>query len=134
MRQLEVAAAVCVQDGEVFVAQRPDKGETARKWEFPGGKLEEGESGEEAVVREIKEELDTVISGKREIGTVSCQYQTFFLVMHLYLCTPIKGSFTLKEHLAKKWIGKEEAESLDWAEADRMALPLVLPCLAQATV
>jgi 8-oxo-dGTP diphosphatase len=70
MKQVEVAAAVIIRDGKVFAAQRPDRGEVALKWEFPGGKLEAGESGEEAVVREIREELKSTIRVQKELGVV----------------------------------------------------------------
>ncbi|MFA6846452.1 MAG: (deoxy)nucleoside triphosphate pyrophosphohydrolase [Sphaerochaetaceae bacterium] len=125
MKTVEVAAAACVKDGLLFVAQRPDRGETAKKWELPGGKLEQGETGEQAIVREIQEELDTTISVQRCLGTITHQYNSFFLIMHIYLCSPVKGVFTLKEHLASKWVSQKDFPSLDWAGADIKAIAMV---------
>jgi len=123
MKHFEVSAAVIIRkdaDGmiRIFCAQRPDKGETAKKWEFPGGKLEPGETPEQALVREIREELDTEISIDSYITTVEHQYTAFSITMHVFFCTVKKGSLTLKEHLDSRWITLQELDSPDWAAAD----------------
>lgn len=122
MKHIEVAAAILVQGHKVFAAQRADKGELALKWEFPGGKLEKGESGEEAIVREIFEELGIEIVANELLLTVEHQYTNFSLTMHGYLCEIIRGEPTLSEHLCCRWLGKDELYSVPWAEAD---LPIV---------
>ncbi|NBK23114.1 MAG: (deoxy)nucleoside triphosphate pyrophosphohydrolase [Spirochaetia bacterium] len=122
MKHIEVAAAVIIRDNTVFAAQRGDGGELARKWEFPGGKLERGECGEEAIVREILEELGTEVRVLRPLVSVEHQYRTFSLTLHGYLCELVGGQPTLSEHLASKWLGKSELASVPWAEAD---LPIV---------
>jgi 8-oxo-dGTP diphosphatase len=118
MKQIHVAAAIIQQEDTIFVAQRKNSGELALKWEFPGGKLEEGESGEEAIVREIKEELSVDISVKRHFMRVSHQYEKFFLTMDAYLCTLENGTIYLSEHVDSRWINGENMMELDWAAAD----------------
>lgn len=122
MKHVEVAAAVIMKDGKVFAAQRKDVGEMARRWEFPGGKLEEGETPQQALAREIQEELDSVITVGAHVMTVNHQYQTFSITMHAYLCTLISGHLELEEHLAARWLDKTNLYSVDWADAD---IPIV---------
>ncbi|MBI9095197.1 MAG: (deoxy)nucleoside triphosphate pyrophosphohydrolase [Sphaerochaeta sp.] len=122
MKHLEVAAALIIQDNKVFAAQRGDGGELARRWEFPGGKLEPGEKGEKAIVREIFEELGTQITVRRHVLSVEHQYSTFSITLHGYLCELVGVEPTLSEHLASKWLEKDQLFSVSWAEAD---LPLV---------
>ncbi len=122
MKHIEVAAAVIIRENKVFAAQRGEGGELARKWEFPGGKLESGERGEEAIVREIFEELGTKIRVVRYLHSVEHQYRTFALTLHGYLCEIAGGEPRLTEHLASKWLKRDELDSVLWAEAD---LPLV---------
>lgn len=122
MKHIEVAAAIIIRDNKVFAAQRGDGGELARKWEFPGGKLEPGENGKDAIVREIFEELETIISVRRHLVSVEHQYRTFFITLHGYQCDIIEGPLVLHEHLDCKWLGKDELFSVSWAEAD---LPIV---------
>jgi 8-oxo-dGTP diphosphatase len=122
MKHVSVAAAICIQDGKVFSAQRKDFGEMARRWEFPGGKIEEGETGEMAVVREIKEELDTDIRVIGHLGTVEHRYNTFSITMDGYLCEVSRGDFKLTEHLDSRWLSANELYSVAWADAD---LPFV---------
>ena len=121
-KHIHVAAAVIIQGNSVFAAQRKDSGEIALKWEFPGGKLEEAESGEEAVVREIREELDSTISVIKKIKTVEHEYNSFTLTMDAYLCTLIEGDLVMSEHLDSCWLTHETLYSVDWAEAD---IPIV---------
>lgn len=122
MMHIEVAAAVFLQDNKVFAAQRKDFGELAKRWEFPGGKLEHDECGEQAIIREIQEELGVEIQVKRLLLTVEHQYATFSLTMHGYLCEILQGPLELREHLDSKWLAKADLYSVNWADAD---LPLV---------
>lgn len=118
MKHIEVVAAVIVRDGKVFAAQRKDAGEMARRWEFPGGKLEEGESSEDALVREIREELKSTISVDHHLMTVEHQYRTLSLTMHAYLCTLLEGELFLAEHLSSRWLDRDEFFTVPWADAD----------------
>lgn len=122
MKHFEVVASVLIKDNRVFCAQRKDSGETAKKWEFPGGKLEAGETHQEALQREISEELSTTIAVGNFITTVNHQYQTFAITMHAYHCTVIEGNLTLSEHLDSRWLSREELDSVEWAPAD---IPIV---------
>ncbi|WP_320127494.1 (deoxy)nucleoside triphosphate pyrophosphohydrolase [uncultured Sphaerochaeta sp.] len=122
MKHINVAAAILIKDGRVFSAQRKDFGEMAKRWEFPGGKLEQGESGEDAIVREIKEELATDIRVEKYLATVDYQYKTFSLTMNGYLCEVVSGELSLSEHLSSRWLSKSELYSVSWADAD---IPLV---------
>jgi len=121
-KHITVSAAVIIQNQTVFCAQRKDSGELARKWEFPGGKIEIGEIPEDALVREIKEELDSTISIVKKLTTVEHQYTTFDITMHAFLCQLVEGSLTLSEHLDSCWLPKDRLFSVDWAEAD---IPIV---------
>ncbi len=129
MIHYEVAAAVIIRstaDGaaEIFCAQRPGpkagkkQNETDYKWEFPGGKIESGETRQQALVREIREEFDTEIAVGNYITTVEHEYETFSITMHAFYCTVINGSLSLREHLDSKWLLRTELEQQDWAAAD----------------
>lgn len=119
----EVVAAVIINGkNEIFCARRKDEGLLALKWEFPGGKIEEGESHKEALIREIEEEFKTKISVKDFLMTVNYDYDIFKLKMHAYYCEVMDGELTMIEHTGKKWLKKEELMSLDWADAD---IPIV---------
>lgn len=121
MKNIHVAAAVIVKDNKVFSTQR-GYGEFKDLWEFPGGKINDGEKPEETVVREIKEELDTDIKVLKYITTVEHDYESFHLIMDLYLCEVVKGKLELKEHESARWLSKEEIDSVEWLEADLKAL------------
>lgn len=117
MRSIEVAAAIIIQDGRLFAAER-GYGDYKDWWEFPGGKLEPGETGEEALVREIREELDAEITVGRLFCTVEHDYPKFHMTMYCYLCELGSGSITLTEHEAAKWLSADELDSVKWLPSD----------------
>lgn len=118
MKQIEVVAAIILDsDGRIFATQR-GYGEFKDYWEFPGGKMEAGETPEEALKREIWEELETHIEVERLVQTVEWDYPQFHLTMHCHLCHVESGHLKLKEHEAAKWLSKEELESVNWLPAD----------------
>ena len=118
MKQIEVVAAIIHDDeGRIFATQR-GYGDFKDGWEFPGGKMEPGEMPEEALMREIWEELETRIRVERLLQTVEWDYPAFHLTMHCYLCHVESGHLELKEHEAAKWLRKEELESVNWLPAD----------------
>ena len=118
MKQINVVAAVIVRNGKIFATQR-GYGEWKDWWEFPGGKIERGESPEEALQREILEELSIDISIDRRLTTVDYDYPDFHLTMHCYLCH-LKDDIQpyLLEHEAARWLGKENSEDVKWLPAD----------------
>ncbi len=122
MRQIEVVAAVIIRNGRVFAAQRNSKGEAGFKWEFPGGKIEPGETGPAALTRELDEELGVAAKVGNFIMTVTHGYRTFNLTMHCYHVEVPSSVMVLKEHLASRWLSADELDTVDWAEAD---LPVV---------
>ncbi len=118
-KEVEVVCAVIKKENNYFICQRGPKGEVGYKWEFPGGKIEEGETHEEALIREIKEELKTDIHVLDYVQTVHHEYNTFILTMHAYLCNVISGDLELSEHLDKAWVSVEDFINYDFAEADK---------------
>ena len=122
MKQIEVVAAIIHDDeGRIFATQR-GYGDYKDGWEFPGGKMEPGESPEEALKREIWEELETKIIVERLVQTVEWDYPNFFLIMHCFLCSIESGSLVLKEHEAARWLKPEDLNSVDWLPADRVVV------------
>lgn len=117
MKTIEVVAAIMIHNAQIFATQR-GYGEFKDGWEFPGGKMEPGETPQQALVREIKEELDTEIEVGDLLETVEYDYPKFHLTMHCFLCTIRSGDLVLKEHEAAKWLTKEELDSVDWLPAD----------------
>lgn len=117
MKTIKVAAAI-IQDGNKIFATQRGYGEFKDGWEFPGGKIEQGEAPEEALVREIREELDTEIRVGEKIDIVEYDYPQFHLTMHCFLCEVLSGELTLEEHEAAKWLTKENLDSVDWLPAD----------------
>ena len=117
MKQIEVVAAIIRKGDKIFATQR-GYGEWKDWWEFPGGKMEVGETAEEALKREIWEELETRIVVERFVETVEWDYPLFHLTMHCYLCHVESGHLELKEHEAAKWLNKDELESVNWLPAD----------------
>lgn len=126
MKKVDVVASVIQKDNKIFCAQRNLSKSMGGKWKFPGGKIEIGETREEALVREIREELDSDIVVDKYLMTVEHDYPTFHITMHTYLCTLEKGELTLKEHNDSMWLTKEELLSLDWADADKHIVENVL--------
>ena len=117
MKTIRVVAAIIIEKEKVFATQR-GYGEFKDGWEFPGGKIELGETPETAIVREIKEELDTEIEVVKLLDTVEYDYPQFHLSMDCFICKIKSGDLVLKEHEAAKWLTKENLDSLDWLPAD----------------
>lgn len=118
MKTIRVVAALIVQGGRIFATQR-GYGTMKDGWEFPGGKIEPGETPQEALAREIREELDAQVAVGNLFETVEYDYPQFHLSMACYFCTIESGKLVLKEHEAAKWLSPEELESVDWLPADR---------------
>ena len=122
MKTINVVAALIVHEGRIFATQR-GYGEWKDYWEFPGGKIEAGEAPEDALVREICEELATDISVERHVTTVEWDYPAFHLSMRCYLCSVISGSLTLLEHEAAAWLDRDHLHSVNWLPADNGIIP-----------
>ena len=117
MKKIEVVAAIIIRDGKVFATQR-GYGEWKDWWEFPGGKIEAGECLQEALVREIREELDAEIEVGELIETVEWDYPAFHLTMHCFVCSLVSESMHLNEHEASAWLTRETLHSVKWLPAD----------------
>ncbi|MDD6650769.1 MAG: (deoxy)nucleoside triphosphate pyrophosphohydrolase [Eggerthellales bacterium] len=117
MKTIEVVAAIIEHEGKVLATQR-GYGEFEGGWEFPGGKVEAGETPEEAIVREIQEELSATIEVDRFVTTVDYDYDTFHLTMHCYLAHVAQGHLQLLEHSAAKWVSAETIDEPAWLPAD----------------
>lgn len=117
MKTIRVVAAVILSEEKIFATQR-GYGEFKGGWEFPGGKIEEGETPEQAIVREIQEELDTEISVGELIDTIEYDYPTFHLSMDCFWAEVVSGNLDLKEAEDAKWLTKDELESVEWLPAD----------------
>ena len=118
MKQIEVVAAIIHDDESRIFATQRGYGDFKDWWEFPGGKIEAGETPEEALVREIREELSAEISVDEFLCTVEYDYPKFHLTMHCYLCSLVTEALHLNEHEAAKWLAKDELDSVDWLPAD----------------
>ena len=117
MKTVRVVAAIIIENDKVFAIQR-GYGEFKDGWEFPGGKIEPGETPEEAIVREIKEELDTEVEVIELLDTVEYDYPNFHLSMGCFICKIKSGDLVLKEHEAAKWLTKDTLGSVEWLPAD----------------
>lgn len=117
MKAIEVVAAIIKSNDEIFITKRA-KGDFADMWEFPGGKIEKGESREEALIREIKEELELDIKIGTYLTTIEYDYPKFHLIMHCYISEIIGGELKLNDHNDAKWISFEELNSQRWVPAD----------------
>ena len=124
MKTIEVVAAIIRKGDYVFATQR-GYGEWKDWWEFPGGKMEAGETPKEALVREICEELDADISIGRLLDTIEWDYPTFHLTMHCYMCSLLNDALHLNEHEAARWLQANELRSVNWLPADNQLLPLI---------
>lgn len=117
MKTINVVAAIIKHDNKLFATQR-GYGEFAGGWEFPGGKIEPGETPEQALVREIREELETTVSVDSFIYQVEYDYPTFHLSMKCYLCSIVEGHLHLLEHSAAKWLDAAHLRTVGWLPAD----------------
>ena len=118
MKVIRVVAAIIIDGGKVFATQR-GYGEFKDGWEFPGGKIEADELPEDAIIREIKEELDTEVEVVELLDTVEYDYPKFHLSMDCFICKIKSGDLVLKEHEAAKWLTKETLNSVEWLPADQ---------------
>lgn len=116
-KNINVVAAILLNGNKIFATQR-GYGDFEGRWEFPGGKIEMGETPQEALKREIKEELGIVIQVRELFDTVEYDYIKFHLTMQCYICSIVEGNIVLNEHLNAKWLGKENINSVEWLPAD----------------
>ena len=135
LKYVRVVAAVIKATNEknepiIFATQR-GYGEYKDGWEFPGGKIEKGETPKEALAREIKEELDTIISVGELIDTVEYDYPAFHLSMDCFWCDLIEGNLVLKEHEAARWLTVDKLDSVDWLPADITLIDKIREDLSQ---
>ena len=121
-RELYVVAGAIIKDNKVFAAQRGNHGETAFKWEFPGGKIEKGETPEEALARELKEELKIGVEVYEKITSIIDEYESVILHIDTYRCKLINGEPILTEHLKMAWADKDELDQLTFSDADSVTL------------
>lgn len=122
MKTVRVAAALIISEGRVFATQR-GYGAFRDYWEFPGGKIEPGETERQAVEREIMEELDTCVSAGEKIFQVEYDYPEFHLSMGCLRCTVLSGHLKLKEHESARWLSAGQLEEVSWLPADRQMIP-----------
>ena len=125
MKHIEVVAAIICKDDKIFATQR-GYGDFKDWWEFPGGKMEAGETPEEALKREIREELSTEINVDKYLCTVEYDYPKFHLTMHCYLCSLQTEALHLNEHEAAKWLAKDDLDSVKWLPADMLIFKSLL--------
>lgn len=117
MKHIEVVAGI-IKDGDKIFATQRGYGDFKDGWEFPGGKMESGETCEQALARELKEELAIDVNVGKFLCTVDYDYPTFHLTMHCFYCSVVGGELTLLEHEAAKWLKMTELHSVDWLPAD----------------
>ncbi len=128
MKTIRVSAAVIREKDKILTTER-GYGKYKGFWEFPEGKREAGETGEETIIREIQEELETTIAVDSFLCTIEHQFEDFYLIMDCYLCHIVEGNITIKEHEAMKWISSDALDSVDWLPADVKVLPFVRSAL-----
>ena len=122
MQTIEVVAAIILKDGKVLATQR-GHGQWKGWWEFPGGKIELGETQQQALIREIREELDADISVGRLLKTIEWDYPDFHLTMHCFVCSLTSESLHLNEHQSARWLTGSALDSVNWLPADVELLP-----------
>lgn len=125
MKHIEVVGAVIVQDGKILCAQRGKRGNLPLTWEFPGGKVEPNETPENALQREIREELQCVVDVGEQITTTVHEYDFATISLTTFYCTLIKGTPRLTEHTALTWLSPADLQTLEWAPADIPAVEIV---------
>ena len=128
MRTIQVVAAIIIRNNEVFATQR-GYGDWKGWWEFPGGKIEERECPQEALKREIREELDAEIAVGVLLDTVEWDYPTFHLTMHCYVCSLESENIRLNEHESASWLNRSTLDSVQWLPADQGLLPKIAKLL-----
>lgn len=128
MKTIEVVAAIIIKDGQVFATQR-GYGKWKGWWEFPGGKMEPGESPQEALKREIREELEAEITVGQLLETVEWDYPAFHLTMHCFVCSLISEDMHLNEHEAAAWLTKETLHTVKWLPADEGLIQMIAAIL-----
>ena len=131
MKTINVVAAIIRDDNRVLATQR-GYGDYKDGWEFPGGKIEQGETPQQALAREIKEELDTEIVIGDRLTTIDFDYPTFHLHMRCYWCQIVEGTPVLKEHEAARWLPSEQLYSVEWLPADKEIIPLIQVAMEQS--
>ena len=124
MKSIEVVAAIIKKGDRIFATQR-GYGDWKDWWEFPGGKMEPGETPVQALRREIREELDTEITVDQFLTTIEWDYPQFHLTMHCYLCSLVNDALHLNEHEAARWLGASDLHTVRWLPADDQLLPLL---------
>ena len=125
VKRIEVVAAIIRKGDKIFATQR-GYGDFKDWWEFPGGKMEAGETPEEALVREIREELDAEIGVDKFLSTVDWDYPQFHLTMHCFICSLLTDALHLNEHEAARWLDKDDIDSVRWLPADVGLLPMIV--------
>ena len=133
MKTIKVVAAIIIHENKIFATQR-GSGEFKDGWEFPGGKIEEGETPQQALVREIREELDTEIEVGELVETIEYDYPAFHLSMDCFLCKVKSGDLVLKEHEAARWLDVEDLNTVDWLPADKGLIEKLPSLLCSANV
>ena len=124
MKTIEVVAAIIRKGDKVFATQR-GYGDWKDYWEWPGGKVEPGETREQALAREIREELDTEIRIDKFLCTIEWDYPAFHLTMHCFICSLLTEALHLNEHEAARWLGADDLGSVNWLPADFQLIPLI---------
>lgn len=124
-KQIHVVGAVITRDGLVMCAQRGDDGNLPGLWEFPGGKIEQGESKQAALMREITEELGCTVEVGREVTTTTHEYEFGEVTLTTFYCRLVAGTPKLTEHASIKWLPPDELETIPWAPADIPAIALI---------
>ena len=130
MKHVEVVCAIIENDkDEVFICKRGAGRQLEEKWEFPGGKVEANESHEQTIIREIKEELNSIVDPYEYIGKVNYEYKNiekpFSITLYGYRCVLLNGKLELSEHTASKWINKKDLSTVDFSDADKPFIDLI---------